>query len=537
MTIYRFLKKIKFIYKIFTGFISVFVLMISTTLTGCCQSENENVAEPTKYTLTFNANSRSGEMKSITGNNGTEITLEANGFTKTGYTFSCWNTNEDGSGDKYGDKAKIKLTADMTLYAQWTANTYTVIFDSNGGSDNEQMNIQATYDEEFELPDSPFTKPDYKFAAWNTNEDGNGTDYAAKAKEKNLTEVNDGIVKLYARWIEAESYSIIYVLNGGEHIDTPKTLFNETEDVTLGNAKKLGNTFGGWYETEELTGNKVEGWNVGERKTDVTLYAKWTANNYTVTFDANGGVGSMEPQIFIYENQQTLAANEFTRSGYRFTGWNTNADGSGTSYADAAAVSFTADTTLYAQWAVEDYTVTFDANGGVGSMEAQIFIYENQQTLAANEFTRSGYRFSGWNTNADGSGTGYADAAAASFTADTTLYAQWTAEDYTVTFNANGGVGSMESQTFTYGKQQALKANEFTRSGYRFTGWNTEANGSGTGYADAAAASFTADTTLYAKWEYYFLIPDISELNLYKGDKIIGDVIADWLSSKKPLQR
>ena len=117
--------------------------------------------------------------------------------------------------------------------------------------------------------------------------------------------------------------------------------------------------------------------------------------NHTVTFNANGGTGTMSPQT---ANVPTaLTANAFTRTGYTFSGWNTAAGGGGTAYADGATYSFAADITLYAQWsALANHTVTFNANGGTGTMTAQI---ANVPTaLTANAFTRTGYTFSGWNT-------------------------------------------------------------------------------------------------------------------------------------------
>ena len=140
----------------------------------------------------------------------------------------------------------------------------------------------------------------------------------------------------------------------------------------------------------------------------VTLYAQWTINSYTVTFDANGGTGSMSNQSANYNGATNLTANAFTKTGHTFAGWNTAANGSGTSYADQASYPFTANVTLYAQWTINSYTVTFDANGGTGSMSNQSADYNVAANLTANAFTRTGYTFAGWNTAA-AAGTAYAD--------------------------------------------------------------------------------------------------------------------------------
>jgi uncharacterized repeat protein (TIGR02543 family) len=118
-----------------------------------------------------------------------------------------------------------------------------------------------------------------------------------------------------------------------------------------------------------------------------------------------------------------LPTNTLTRDGYTFAGWNTLEDGTGTQYADGATFNFGSDETLFAQW-IENHTVTFDPNGGTGTMPDQSI--GGTAPLAENTLTREGYTFAGWNTEQDGSGTPYADGADFDFSSDQTLYAQWT---------------------------------------------------------------------------------------------------------------
>ncbi len=222
----------------------------------------------------------------------------------------------------------------------------------------------------------------------------------------------------------------------------------------------------------------------------------------TVTFVANGGVGAMSPET---ESAPTaLTPNVFARATYVFAQWNTAADGSGASYANGASYPFAASTTLYAQWIASTRvaptnTVTFNANGGKGSMTPQ----KNNvlASLDPNIFTRAKLTFSGWNTVANGSGKGYANKGAYPFTKSTTLFAQWTAKKVvtnTVTFNANGGNGSMPPQKNNV--LASLDPNTFTRAKFTFNEWNTVANGSGKGYASRGAYPFTKSTTLFAQW-------------------------------------
>ncbi|MDZ4250381.1 MAG: InlB B-repeat-containing protein, partial [Candidatus Nanopelagicales bacterium] len=235
----------------------------------------------------------------------------------------------------------------------------------------------------------------------------------------------------------------------------------------------------------------------------VTLYARWSANSYPVAYDGNGFDGGSVPASASHATDSTVTVlgntGSLVKTGYTFAGWNTQAGGGGTGYAPGATFTMPADAvTLYAQWeALPMRTVTFNANDGAGSMSQQT---KNVPTaLTANTFIRTGYSFTGWNTAANGSGTAYANQAVYPFTADATLYAQWSALPMrTVTFNANDGAGSMSSQTKNV--PTALTANTFTRAGYSFTGWNTAANGSGTAYANQAVYPFTADATLHAQW-------------------------------------
>ena len=145
----------------------------------------------------------------------------------------------------------------------------------------------------------------------------------------------------------------------------------------------------------------------------------------------------------------------------------------------------------------ETYTVTFNPNGGTGTMSAQTFTEGEAQALTRNAFTYDGYTFSGWNTVQGGSGASYSDQQTITATADMTLYAQWTSNGtnptpgptpsntVTVTFDANGGTGEMAPQTFTVGTAQALTANAFTKENNWFTGWNTAIDGQGTAYTDS----------------------------------------------------
>jgi uncharacterized repeat protein (TIGR02543 family) len=251
----------------------------------------------------------------------------------------------------------------------------------------------------------------------------------------------------------------------------------------------------------------------------VTLSAQWTAITYRVAYDKNAGdaAGTMDTSGHTYNQAKNLSANSFTKTGYAFAGWNTRTDGSGTSYSDSQNVTNLssangATVTLYARWTAITYRVAYDKNAGdaAGTMDTSGHTYNQAKNLSTNSFTKTGYAFAGWKTAADGSGDGYTDGASVTNLSSTdgatvTLYAQWRTITYTVEYNTNGGSGATESSVHTYNEGKALTANSFTRNGFIFDTWNTEANGSGTSYADGESVTNLSSidngiVTLYAQW-------------------------------------
>jgi len=236
-------------------------------------------------------------------------------------------------------------------------------------------------------------------------------------------------------------------------------------------------------------------------------------SQYTVVYNANGGIGSMANSRHVYDEEKELTPNAFTNTNLIFAGWS-RTEGGAIEFTDRQSVvnltkSHNANVNLYAQWGVFSYTVAYDANGGAGEMEASSFTYGVSQTLKANEFARTGYTFAGWNTQPDGSGEGYSNGQSVinltEIENDTvTLYAIWKINTYTVEYNANGGAGEMAASAYTYGVFQDLRLNEFSRAGYSFAGWARAAdiawefeNGQSVSNLSEKADDVI---TLYAQW-------------------------------------
>lgn len=177
------------------------------------------------------------------------------------------------------------------------------------------------------------------------------------------------------------------------------------------------------------------------------------------------------------------------------------------------------------------YTVSFDANGGSGTMDITYMEAGKGGNLPANTFTRTNYEFSAWNTKADRTGDEYDDKSYFTPTADVTLYAQWE-QPYTIAFNANGGTGSMAKQVISFHVPTKLHANTFTNKDKIFTGWNTKADGTGTAYEDeqelTKAYKGNTTTTLYAQWEYsepqaYAVLGDDGTLCFIRSKTIVAN--------------
>lgn len=155
-------------------------------------------------------------------------------------------------------------------------------------------------------------------------------------------------------------------------------------------------------------------------------------------------------------------------------------------------------------YTVSERSLSYDANGGEGAIDSATGVAGKIVIVAQNEFTRNNYTFIGWSTQADGKGTAYKAGDSFTLTEDTVLYAQWSKNapaQVKVSYNANGGTGTMESVTGDVGSKIVIQQSGFTRSEYTFTGWNTQADGKGTTYK--AGDSFTLtdkDTVLYAQW-------------------------------------
>ncbi len=475
------------------------------------------VWEPITYRIQFNKNDGTAVTEIQNGLvYDKEQKLDANPFTREGYTFKGWSDAEDGA-VLYADEQSVKNLsavdgAIVDLYAVWEQNseevtTYTITFNANGGT-GQMAEATATEGKVFTLPQNGFTAPSsMRFKEWAIGSDNGDKVKAGK------TYTFAGTTTVYAVWEtipeEITTYAITYYANGGTGQMAARTAIKGKE-FTLpqnGFTAPSGKQFKEWA-LGSADGEKVAAGGTYTFTNATIVYAVWEPALITITYDANGGVGQMGEETAISEILFNLPQNGFTApSGMQFKEW---AIGSkeGQKVKAGEAYIFKEATTVYAVWEKipETYAITFNANGGTGQMAEATVTEGKAFTLPQNSFTApSGKRFKEWAVGRPG-GIKVKAGGTYIFTGETTVYAVWEivpekVATYAITFNANGGTGQMAGATATEGKTFTLPQNSFTApSGKRFKEWAVGSAG-GTKVKAGGAYTFTGATTVYAVWE------------------------------------
>ena len=424
------------------------------------------------------------------------------------------------------------------MFAQWNETEYTLTINPNGGVWNGSASNQTvigTYNSTRTIANP--TAPNGYTVTLNDN-----------GRTNSIVQT-----KTFSRWINSGSGNIrdntTYTFGNGDGTLTAEYTANV---VTLPTPTKDGYTFNGWY-TESTGGNKVN--SPYTPNNDITLYSHWTANKYTITFNNDGGQNSTTTKEVTYgEKYGTLPTP--TKDGYTFDGWFTS---NGTKISENDNVNITENITLIAKWQGESYTLTVNPNGGTwnesseiqtvvgtynstreisnpiapkgytvtlndsenttsivqtksfngwtktgsGTIAGTTYTFENGNgEIVANYTsnkvtlpipTKEGYTFKGWFTQENGGTkieTSYMPES------DITLYTQWEANKYTITFDGNGVTLEQNSKEVTYGQTYG-ELPEPTKEGYDFDGWYTE---DGNLIKSSDIVNITKNTTLTASW-------------------------------------
>ncbi|MBO5718598.1 MAG: InlB B-repeat-containing protein, partial [Bacteroidales bacterium] len=637
---------------------------------------------PNFFILSLDANGGEGLMHPQQFNKGVSQSINAVRFTHESLNFVGWNTSPDGSGQSFANGQEITLDKNTTLYAQWALAT-----GSENGYDYVDLglpsgtkwaiyNVGATSPEEYgDYFAWGETEPKDNYD-WSTYKYCNGSENSitkyyiwndlGRGDEKTTLDFTDDAARVNwgGKWRMPTDTEIRELINHCSWVWTTQNGANGYLVTSKKNANKLFLPAAGYRNATTLVGDgsfgdywtrlcpwgsysyganylrfnsgEIDDYYNRERYYGHTVRAVFSDNDkpstfVTLTFDPNGGEGTMAAQPFEEGVSQTLAANKFTRSGYYFSGWNTAPDGSGTSYTDGQEVTLTQDVTLYAQWALatgsENDHEWVDlglpsglkwatCNVGANTPEGYGDYFAWGETSPKNDYSWSTYKYckgskntltkyntdsnygtvdnkttldlsddaarANWggkwrmptkaeqdelinnctwtwttqngvngykvtsNTNensiflpAAGSrnGTSVLHVGSDGYYWSSSLYEIGPYDAYllvfysgrvdwgyynriygrtvravfsendtpstfvTLTFDANGGSGTMSAQLFEAGVTQTLAANKFTRSGYYFSGWNTAPDGSGTSYTDSQEITLTEDVTLYAQWK------------------------------------
>ena len=474
--------------------------------------------------------------------------------TKEGHTFAGWLLSKADNSPVSND---YKISKDITLYAKWNINQYTITFDSNGGSTVEA----ATYNFNASLtvPQAP-TKEGHTFAGWY-----NGETYF----NFNDNRMPANNITLVAKW-NVNSYNVDFDSNGGSDVTDTKVEFGAKVTKPT-DPTRTGYTFAGW-----LLNDVAYDFNSSMPASNIKLVAKWTANQYTISFNSNGGTGSLAAIDATYDVAVSAPENTFERIGYTFVKWNTKADGTGTSYVEGISlknISTNEDVTLYAIWSQNEYKLT------VSLSQTQSFTHKLhygdsiEEIFAAIDTTKEGAEFAGWyafinndwvkfntedatmpnsdltvgakylgevtitfvsNGNPVGSLTGYESetiedsvptTTRTGYTfvgwfldealtqpynltvypnVDTNVYAKWNVNTVVIKFNGNGSTaGSMNNQSIVYDSNTALNTNTFEKTGHTFLGWATSSDADEVEFVDGYNKNVISEgeVTLYAVWK------------------------------------
>ncbi|HSN01876.1 MAG TPA: InlB B-repeat-containing protein [Acidimicrobiales bacterium] len=414
--------------------------------------------------------------------------------TYPGYSFTGWFSAPTGGTLVGAAGSSFSPTSSLTLFAQWTADTYAVTFDANGGS-------VAVGSLTFTSGSSPLALPTpvragYASDGWFSAPSGGtligmgGASFSPSAS-----------VTLYAQWTP-DTYTVTYVGDGATVTPSSTPYTTGSSPLTLPTSTNAGYTFDGWFSSP--TGGTLIGAG-GAPYTptaSTTLFAQWTPGTYVVDFVADGGTPATSSLSFTTGTTPMILPAP-TLTGSDFIGWFSAPTGGTLVGTAGMALTPTAPTTLYAQWRAQPtFTITFVSNGVATNVSPLQGLVGSAVTIPASAtLSLAGYTFAGWNTNADGSGVSYAAGQSVAPAASLTLYAQWRAvPTVVISFNLNGASGSMtplsgpESSTLTLPGAKGV-----SRKGYRFAGWATSAAGAAT-LASGQSITLTESEVLYAQW-------------------------------------
>ena len=472
-----------------------------------------------KYTIKYDANGGTGYISDSLHTYDIKKALSKNYFERTGYTFLGWSKDKNAKTPTYKDLEEvINLSSTnndvITLYAVWEIITYNITYHLDGGTNNQSNPSHYNVTTATIVLKDP-TKTGYTFIGWYTDETFNN-------KITQITNGSTGHINLYASWV-ANKYTIKYDANGGTgYISDSLHTYNQEKALNKNTFVRTGYTFLGWSKDKNAkTATYTDMQSIynltSEPNKTFVFYAVWSANTYTIKYDANGGTGYISDSLHTYDVLKSLNKNNFVRTGYTFLGWSKDKSDKTATYKDMENVSNLATengsvVTLYAVWSANTYTIKYDGNGATsGQMENSTHVYDILKNLNKNRYEKIGYTFLGWTKTKGSKQVDYTDETGVINLATengsvVTLYAVWSANTYTIKYDGNGSTsGQMENSHLTYDVTFRLTKNSYLRKGYTFLGWSKDKNATTPTYLDETVIVNLSTTpndvvVLYAVW-------------------------------------
>lgn len=327
--------------------------------------------------------------------------------------FDYWyEVLSDGSWAVYYDGDSASFSKDTTLYAHWTTTYYSITYNGNNATSGSTAKQEGS--STYTIRQNGFQRTGYAFQYWT---------YSDEYDQEHIYRPGDQVtptrnMTLYAFWLRA--YTVTYNTAGGNGGPSEgQKIINQAYTIPSVTPTKPGYIFAYWVDNLE----SGKHWNPGESYTtnsNVTFTAIWTARTYTITYNANGGTGAPSAQTKTHDVDLTLSSTVPIRSGYNFVNWFDGTD----YYSPGGTYTANSPASLYAQWRLKTYTISYNANGGTGAPSAQTKTHGVDLTLSSTVPTRDGYVFVNWFDGTDYYSPGQ------TYTANSpaSLYAQWTAK-------------------------------------------------------------------------------------------------------------
>jgi len=469
---------------------------IKVSNTGSVDLKSVYLQNSVLYKLKYDGNGKDSGMVPIDNNQyklgKIIITADYKGLFRKGHSGSGWNTKKEGDGKAYSPGDTIEIAGNVTLYAIWSVNKYTVGYNGNGYTSGG-LPEQNEFDYNRKITAvkiGNLERAGYLFVSWNSTADGKGF----AVKPDSTFNMPDSNVTLFAIWKALPTYKITYNGNDNDSGSVPvdDIVYYKGKDVTVkgnpGNLTKDNMVFAGWNTTPDAKGETfTAGSKLSMPDSGVTLFANWTSKpTYAVTYHGNGNSGGEPPAKVNVESGEsvTIPGNgSLIKTGHVVVSWNTSEGGTGKQYEIGNV--FTMDTVnidLYAQWEKAQYTVTYHGNGSTGGVippqTKQLYLSEIK--IPSGTPTRTGYTFTNWNIDSAGGGIDYdPNSLLIIGSKNVDLYAKWSINKNKIVYMGNGNDGGEPPVTseFDYNTQITIEGKgTLTKTEHKFNGWKTSEN-------------------------------------------------------------